>query len=247
MKQRTSDGIGISVKQAEILTFTDEDLLWSLGLLGTHSPQVLLHTVVFSLGLSCALRAGQEHRNLRSIPFNSQFKFLYDSSGKLYFNFTEDLGLKTNKGGIKHRKVKAKNVDVYQTDNLERCPVRILLKYLSMLPNSRNCKCLYLQPRKKFTATSWFFDKPVGVNTLRDVVKDVCSKAGLFGYYTNHSLRSTAATRMYRNDVEEQLIQEITGHRSLAVRSYKRTSDSQRNLQVIPSLVVARMFKKSLS
>ena len=230
MKERTSDGIGISVKQAEVLTFTDEDVLWSLGLLGTHNPQTLLHTVVFMLGLSCALRAGKEHRKLRSPPFSSQFTFLYDSEGKMFMRYVEDIGMKTNKGGLKHRKVQPKSVDVYQASNPERCPVRIIWKYLSLLPTDRTCKAFYLQARRKFRPGMWFLNKPVGANTLREVVKDLCEKAGLPGFYTNHSLRATSATRMYRSDIEEQLIQEITGHRSLAVRSYKRTSESQRKM-----------------
>ena len=151
MKQHVADGVGISVRKAEVLTFTDEDLLWSLGLLGTHNPEALMNTVVFSLGLSCSLRAGQEHRNLRSIPFQSQFTFLYDQFGKLYFRYTEDIGLKTNKGGIRQRKLEPKSVDVYQIDDVKKCPVRILQKYMSMLPKHRNCKALYLQPKKKFT------------------------------------------------------------------------------------------------
>ena len=104
------------------------------------------------------------------------------------------------------------------------------MKYLSMLPKHRVTEALYLQPRKKFTARSWYLDKPVGANTLRDTIKTLCQKAGLPGYYTNHSLRSSSATRMYRGGVEEQVIQEITGHRSNAVRSYKRTSDLQHQM-----------------
>ena len=73
-------------------------------------------------------------------------------------------------------------------------------------------------------------DKPIGVNKLQSVVKDVCRKAGFPGRYTNHSLRSTAATRMYHSNIDEQLICEITGHRSNAVRQYKRTCDTQREL-----------------
>ena len=76
----------------------------------------------------------------------------------------------------------------------------------------------------------WYLNKPVGANTLREVVKNLCEKAGLSGFYTNHSLHATSATRMYQSDIEEQVIQEITGHRSLAVRSYKHTSESQRKL-----------------
>ena len=47
----------------------------------------------------------------------------------------------------------------------------------------------------------------------------------------NHSLRATAATRLYQSGIDEQLVMERTGHRSLeGVRSYKRTSDTQREV-----------------
>ena len=55
----------------------------------------------------------------------------------------------------------------------------------------------------------------------------MCIDAGMEGFYSNHSLRATAATRMYSADLPEQLICEKTGHRSEAVRSYKRTSSIQ--------------------
>ena len=151
-----------------------------------------------------------------------------DSRGNLYLRYTEDVGLKTNKGGLKHRNVESKVVDVHCISDVSRCPVRIFMKYLSMLPKNRVTEALYLQPRKKFTSKMWYLDKPIGINTLRDTVKKICQQAGLPGYYTNHSLRSSSATRMYHSGVDEQVIQEITGHRSNAVRAYKRTSDLQR-------------------
>ena len=227
MKQHTQEGLGNNVKQADVLTISDEDILWNLGLLGTNSPDILLTTVMFTLGLSCSLRAGKEHYALRSIPFNSQFTFLNDTEGKLYFRYCEDIGLKMNKGGLKHRKITPKRVDVFQIENPDRCPVRILSKYLSLLPVGHKCESLYLQPRKKFSPNNWFRDSPVGENRMRSFVKDLCNKAGIPGFYSNHSLRATSCTRMYNCDVEEQVIQEISGHRSLAVRSYKRTSEKQ--------------------
>ena len=41
-------------------------------------------------------------------------------------------------------------------------------------------------------------------------------------------LRATCATRYYDNSVKEQIVQEFTGHRSLAVCGYKRTSMHQK-------------------
>ena len=55
MKARTSQEIGISVKQAEILTAINEDLLWTLGCSGTSHPQQFLNTVIFSIGKGFAL------------------------------------------------------------------------------------------------------------------------------------------------------------------------------------------------
>ena len=228
MKLRTSQGIGISVRKAQVLSFTDEDLLWSLGLLGTYSPEVLLNTVVFMIGKGCALRAGKEHYNLRSPPFNSQFSFVRDGEGSIMLKYSEDIGLKTNKGGLKHRKVDPKVVHVYPIEHADRCPLRIIMKYLSLLPKGRSNNNFYLQPLRKFTPDNWFRDRPAGVHRLRDTIKELCKKAGLPGFYSNHSLRSTCATKLYHCNIDEQIIQEITGHRSLAIRSYKRTSDSQR-------------------
>ena len=99
---------------------------------------------------------------------------------------------------------------------------------MSLLPSNRKCKALYLQCRKKYSPGNWFHDAPVGENRMRSFVKELCLKAGIPGFYTNHSLRSTSCTRMYDCDVDEQVIQEISGHRSLSVRSYKRTSDEKR-------------------
>jgi integrase len=46
----------------------------------------------------------------------------------------------------------------------------------------------------------------------------MCKDRGLHGYRTNHSLRTSAATRLYQAGVDEQLITEVTGHRSNAVK-----------------------------
>ena len=100
--------------------------------------------------------------------------------------------------------------------------------YLSLLPSNCLCKAFYLQPLRNYKPNCWFQDSPVGVNKLQKVVKVICEKGSLPGYYTNHSLRATCATRLYHNDCDEQLIQEITGHRSVAVGSYKRTCQDQR-------------------
>ena len=84
MKLRTSQGVGISVRKAQILSHFDEELLWSLGLLGTANGETLLNTVVFMIGKGFALRAGKEHHALRGIGFNSQITFVRDNEGDIF-------------------------------------------------------------------------------------------------------------------------------------------------------------------
>ena len=136
MKARVSQGVGLTVKQSEIITAMDEDLLWSLDLLGTSNPDQLLNTIIFCVGKGFALRAGKEHRALRTIPFQSQFKFMRDPDGEIFLRYTEDVGLKTNKGGLKHRNIEAKTVDLYASLNCDRCPLHAIIKYLTLLPRT---------------------------------------------------------------------------------------------------------------
>ena len=70
------------------------------------------------------------------------------------------------------------------------------------------------------------------MNKLNVIVKKICKKAGFKGYFTNHSGKVTCATELYKQNIDEQLIMQQTGHRSLdGVRKYKRSSD-QHALQV---------------
>ena len=228
MKERCTDGFGMHVQQAQVISFEQENYLWETGILGTSNPSQLLDTVLYLIGITCALRAGKEHRQLRSLGFNSQFSIQRDRNNQHFIRYQEDVGLKTNKGGLKHRKVASKVVPIYPGPNINHCPVSIFLFYNTKLPKARKCNALYLRPLKNFKpGGAWFGDCPVGVNSLQKVVGNMCARAGFEGHYTNHSLRATSATRMYNAGVEEQVIQEFTGHHSLAIRSYKKTSDNQ--------------------
>ena len=227
MKARTQQGLGNVVRQAQVISFDEEELMWQMGILGYETLKQLVETLLYLLGISCALRAGKEHRSLRSIGFNSQFSYWMDANGNPMLQYREDIGLKTNKGGLCHSKVTLKIVPFYSSANRSRCVIELFFFYHSKLPVNRNA--LYLRPLANAKPGGvWFADRAIGINTLQKTVKDMCSRAGLTGFYSNHSLRATSATRMYNADVQEQVIQEVTGHRSLAVRSYKKTSVAQK-------------------
>ena len=90
----------------------------------------------------------------------------------------------------------------------------------------------------QWTDAEWYNAVPMGVNTLCTVVSRLCKMAGFSGYFTNHSLRATAATRLFEEDVDEQLVMAKTGFISTAVRSYKRQQEQQ--LQHVSNVVACK-------
>ena len=65
------------------------------------------------------------------------------------------------------------------------------------------------------------------------------------GYYTNHSLRATAVSRLFQNDVydKHKLIKGVTGHRSDALQGYKRETEEQ--LLKVSKIVQGQKEKES--
>ena len=73
---------------------------------------------------------------------------------------------------------------------------------------------------------------PLDHNKLNSMLKTMMSEAGVKGYYTNHSLRETAVSRLFQNVVDDKLIKGVTGHRSDALQSYKRETEELQLLKV---------------
>ena len=225
MKNRTRAGMG-EVKKAGIISFAMEEILWAKGVLGEESPIQLLFTIFYLLGLHCALRGGVEQRQLRRPGFDSQFELIQDENGIECIRYCEDLLSKTNQGGLNEKRLSGKVVYIYPSDNVARDPVRLYKKYVSLLPKGRTCNKLYLKPHVKKTSECWYCDQAYSRNNLSVVVKTIMENAKISGYFTNHSLRRTAATRLFMAQVEEKIIKEITGHVSDCVRQYQNTPDA---------------------
>ena len=232
MKERAIQQIGTVRKQAQLIDFQTENQLWESGVLGEQSPDQLRNTVLFLLGLNVGLRAGDEQYALRrdSAEKPSQLSFKRNGKGVRCLVYQEDSVTKTNDGGLSSMRKNRKCVWVYPSDNVVRCPVRLVDKYVSLLPPVKpNRKCnFYLRSLEKYTPAQWYGDQVVGLNTLRTVMKDIAKKANLESFVTNHSLRRTGTTRLFRGGVDRKLVKEYTGHSSDAVDQYQITSDEQR-------------------
>ena len=132
MKELSRKGIGITRKQADIISAEQENEMWERGILGTDTARNLVDTLLYSIGLNFALRTGQEHRNLR-VGTNSQLSLhISKDDGRRYLQYTEDVS-KSNTGGLNHRKIEPKVTRAYENvDKPERCLVKIFEKYISL-------------------------------------------------------------------------------------------------------------------
>ena len=233
MKEWAQNNIGTVKKQAELLSFDVENKLWTSGILGEESPDQLRNTVLFLIGLNVGLRAGDEYYALRhdAPDLPSQLSFKRNEKGVHYLLYQEDTMTKTNNGELNHMCKDRKVVWVYPSQNPVRCPVRIIDKYISLLPpvkvNSKKAN-FYLHSLERCTPAQWYGDQVVGLNTLCKVVKKMSEDANIPGFFTNHSLRCTSTTRLFRSGVDRKLIKEFTGHILDAVDAYQITSDHQR-------------------
>ena len=234
MKDRARKSIGMIKKQAEFISLDYENELWRSGTLGEDTPDKLRDTVLFILGINLALRAGDEHHDLRREGPNlpSQLNFERDTeSGKCCVVYREDTVTKCNDGGLNNMKRDRKIVWIFPSDNVIPCPVRLIDKYISLCPEATNkTKKLnfYLRSLEKPNPAQWYSTQPVGKNTLSKVVGKLLKSCNLDGYFTNHSLRRTSATRLFQAGVDRKIVKEITGHTSDDLDKYQITSKKQK-------------------
>ena len=146
LKQLNRTGKYVEKKKAAVITVNMEKKLWESGLLGDHTPQVLVDTVLYLIGLNLTLRSGEEHRRLWYFP--SQISVVNPVGTAPYIMYCEDTS-KTNQGGLKSRKVAPKCVIHHANmEKPSRCLVRLFQKYTVLCPSCRPNDALYLTPLK---------------------------------------------------------------------------------------------------
>ncbi len=227
IKQLSHQGVVCERIQAQPISLNEEENLWKTGLLGDDTPEKLVNTLLYLINIYFTLCACEEHKALK-VSGLSQFKLKFDYDSDLkYLEYTEHQS-KNHQGGLKSLHSKPKTVRAFENKEHPECYlIRIFKKYLTKhLSHDPKCsKDLYLRPlAKPSNPHVWYSCQPIGLGMLSKVIAKLCNAASMVCHYSNHSLRSTAATQMYDQNMDEQQISEVTGHKSVAVRNYKHTS-----------------------
>lgn len=130
MKELASQGIGVSVKQADPLT-PEQDVLWDKNFLGPHSSKSYINTVIYYNCKLFGLRGLDEHRKLEVCQLKCDV-----SDGKTYIEFCGRTS-RNFAGGLHQRNILAKSIRHFSESGTPRSLYGIYASYISMVEQGK--------------------------------------------------------------------------------------------------------------
>ncbi|CAG2237633.1 unnamed protein product [Mytilus edulis] len=112
----------------------------------------------------------------------------------------------------------------------QRCPIQMYLLYAQKRPvNMKEDEAkFYVGINNKASSGEWFKNMAMGKNTIGKIVKTMAEEGGIEGRKVNHSARKTGITTLIHNGVQDTLVQQHSGHKSLAsINNYSKASINQ--------------------
>ena len=180
-----------NVQHKEAIPVDDLKKLKAGPVLRLTNPWSLLRNVWFHVVLYSCRRGRELQRNLKP----TSFAFAVDEQGKRYVTVTHDETTKNHPGGLQDRSSFEKTARMYEKES-ETDGYRALSLYISKL--KPKCEALFQQPRRDWNESVihniWYENRPLGVNSLGNMTKEISTKAKLSKVYTNHCVRGTAIT-----------------------------------------------------
>ena len=171
--------------------------------------EVLLHKVFFDILYYTGCR-GKE--GLRALD-KKLFDVRKGPDGKEYFVITFNEKTKKNQGDAGSTSVKSLHNNPHhvssQPDNI-LCPVDSFKTYAALL--NHECSVFFQYPNKE---KSGFTKAAIGKNSIGDLMKEISKKANLSKIYTNHQIRKTTATALYRSGFDLKHVANVTKHKNL--------------------------------
>ncbi|XP_053379635.1 uncharacterized protein LOC123536945 [Mercenaria mercenaria] len=217
-----SQGKGNKNLRADPLTAEEIEMLHKQNILGSATPESLLHTVWINNGVFFGLRGRQDHTNL----LWGDIELKVTSSGREYLEFNER-STKTRSGQRgAYRKVTPK---AFATED-ENCPVKMYKTYTShrpsdlLNPDSR----FYLQPLKSPSGQIWYSHQAVGKTKLGQIMNVLAERGNIEGRKVNHSTRKTFAATLIQAGRPPTEVAQLAGWKNVqTVNEYSVPSMNQ--------------------
>ena len=119
-----------------------------------------------------------------------------------------------NSRTLNEKDVNKKNEQRFALTTETELAYSALKLYLSRINPA--CEALFQYPKRNWKPTDeiWYEIRPLGVNKLGDMMKDISTAASLSKIYTNHSVRATSITLWSNAGFTNRHIMQISGHRN---------------------------------
>ncbi|KAK7508216.1 hypothetical protein BaRGS_00000455 [Batillaria attramentaria] len=167
------------LRKLKTLTPEQTDKLWESKQLGTSSPSSLLNTIWWNNRVLFGIKTPQLHRQMRW----GDVKLLADSEGREYLQLSDRFTRKFLSTG--HKVVRPLPRVWANTENPERCPVRVYKEYARRRPQNycHDDNYFYLATTTLKNPgdgdITWLKRQPVGQNKLTSLMARMTDAAGL--------------------------------------------------------------------
>ena len=220
-----------NVKHKNPIEMTDLKVLKESGVLNNDNPLGILRNVWFHVSIYWCRRGREGQRELR----HGSFRFNEDAEGEMYVEMTHDEATKNHPGGLNDDGTNEKEGRMYATTDSQD-GYHSMKKYLRLL--NPKCSAFFQRPKSSIPAEGpWFENKPLGVNTLSNMMKEISKAAKLSKLYTNHCIRASAITLWSEAGLASRHIMKISGHKNEQslkhYNSHPSTSELKKCSQVL--------------
>ena len=164
------------------------------------------------------MRPGKEQRDLCW----GDLQLKTDSKGNCFVDFSQERETKT-RTGENPRKLREKKSQMYENkNNPKRCPINIYLAYKNHRPadmmTDESPFYLAVNIESPKPGQKWFKYSPLGVNSLRRMLKNMIKDSGLKTEKEigNHSTRKHLVQKLVEKGEPPNEIIQITGHKNVS-------------------------------
>lgn len=214
-----------------------------LGSADSKNPAQLQRTAWLYLGLFFGRRGRENQREMKP----GMLALRETPQGVEYFELNRKMpgslpATKNHQGGLADAEDES-DAKIFSVPESPRCPVKTIKNYLAHLNPSLDV--LFQKPREVRSSSFipeqvqvWYCNVPIGANTLDNMLKAMCKRAGIEPHLTNHCLRATSVTILSDSNCETRHIKAVTGHKSdQSIESYndRPSIDQQRAMSCILS------------
>ena len=215
------------VQHKPVILGSDLEKIRTSPFLSTATPAGLLRRTWFYVSLHWCRSGREGQRHLR----RESFKFTRDVSGREFVVITKGDATKMHPGGQNSKSLDERE-RLYSTGADDDAFASLKL-YISRLNPS--CTAFFQQPKQGVTNDDavWYANRPLGINRLGKMMKNISAGAKLSQIYTNHSVRTTGITLLPNRNIPDCHIMFVSGHSIDQSKPHYITQPSGLQLEIV--------------